>query len=276
MVLNNVADGSGLIVETASTLDAEVLGHGNLHTLDISAVPKRLDKSVGETERQHVVDRALAQVVIDAKDVDFVEDAEQNFVQFLGRCEIVPEGFFDNDATTFATIRFRQVLHHGFEQDRRDGEVVCRALRALQFVAERGEGSWVLIVAVDVAEQVHQFVKGGGLEPTVLFQTVFGSGTKLVQIPSGFGDADDGYIQMAALHHRLQGRENFLVGQVARGPEENEGVRVGIRHENLSLSSGLFRGLLQMSAEFVAHGGEEFVGKIGLAARTEALVQGGG
>src|SRR5882672_8508069 len=67
MVLNNVADGSGLIVETASTLDAEVLGHGDLHTLDISAVPKRLDKSVGETERQHVVDRALAQVVADAR-----------------------------------------------------------------------------------------------------------------------------------------------------------------------------------------------------------------
>src|SRR5262249_26531225 len=40
----------------------------------------------------------------------------------------------------------------------------------------------------------------------------------------------DRHVEMAAFHHRLQRGEDFLVGQIARGPEEDQGVGVGRTH----------------------------------------------
>ena len=105
MVLHHVADRSGLIVKSTAALNAEILRHRDLHALDVVAVPKRLQKSVGKAEEQHVVDRPFAEIMIDAKDVSFVEDAQQNPVQFLRGCEVVPEGLFHDDACAFVADR---------------------------------------------------------------------------------------------------------------------------------------------------------------------------
>ena len=58
----------------------------------------------------------LAQIVVDAEDVGFVENTKQNSIELLGRCEIMPEWLFHHDARASAAIRFRQVLDHGFFQ----------------------------------------------------------------------------------------------------------------------------------------------------------------
>ena len=50
VVLHHVADRAGLVVERAAALHAEVLGHGDLHALDVVAVPERLEEGVGEAE----------------------------------------------------------------------------------------------------------------------------------------------------------------------------------------------------------------------------------
>src|SRR5579864_2700018 len=68
MILHDVPDGSGLVVETPAPLDTEVLSHGELHALDVFATPEGLQEQVGEPEEHHVAHRSLAQVVIDAKD----------------------------------------------------------------------------------------------------------------------------------------------------------------------------------------------------------------
>src|SRR6266852_4204727 len=52
MVLNDVANGASLIVESSSSLDAEILGHRDLHARDIVAVPERLDEGICETKDQ--------------------------------------------------------------------------------------------------------------------------------------------------------------------------------------------------------------------------------
>src|SRR5215470_4188178 len=90
VVLHHVADSAGLIVKTAAALYAEILGHGDLDALDVVAVPERLDKSVGKAEGEHVVNRALAEIVVNTKDVVLVESPKQNFIEFLCRCEIMP------------------------------------------------------------------------------------------------------------------------------------------------------------------------------------------
>jgi hypothetical protein len=68
MVLYYIANCTGLIVKGTSALDAEIFSHGDLYALDMSSIPERLKKGIREPRVKHVVDRALAEVVIDAKD----------------------------------------------------------------------------------------------------------------------------------------------------------------------------------------------------------------
>ena len=61
-------------VVAAAVLHAHGLGHGDLHVVDVAPVPDRLEQGVGEAERQDVLHRLLAQVVVDAEDLALVED----------------------------------------------------------------------------------------------------------------------------------------------------------------------------------------------------------
>jgi len=58
MILNHVAHGARLVVERTSALNPEVFRHGDLHALDVIAIPEGLQERVGEAEEEHVVHRA--------------------------------------------------------------------------------------------------------------------------------------------------------------------------------------------------------------------------
>src|SRR5690349_21368939 len=96
MVLHHVADRAGLIVESASPLDSEVFGHRDLYALDERTVPERLQHSVFEAKEDHRVDRALAQIMVDAKNRLLVEGGKQGAIQLLRRSKVVPERLLDN------------------------------------------------------------------------------------------------------------------------------------------------------------------------------------
>ena len=83
VVFDNVADAAVLIVEGPAALDAEVLGHGDLHAFDVVAMPEGLEEGVGESEGDHVVHGSLGEVVVDAEDGGLGERREQHAVQFL-------------------------------------------------------------------------------------------------------------------------------------------------------------------------------------------------
>ena len=57
------------VVELAAAFDAEFLGHGDLHVTDAAAPPQRLEQRIAETQRQQVLHRLLAEVMIDAIDL---------------------------------------------------------------------------------------------------------------------------------------------------------------------------------------------------------------
>src|ERR1700735_4271933 len=97
MVLNNIADGAGLIVERAPALDTKVFSHGDLHALYIIAIPERLRECVGKTEDHHVVYRPLTQIMVDPENLAFIEMFEKNFIEVLRGCQIMTEGLLDND-----------------------------------------------------------------------------------------------------------------------------------------------------------------------------------
>ncbi len=186
VILDDVANDAGLLVELAAPLDPEVFRHGDLYVLHVVAVPDRLQKSVGEAKVEDVLDRLLAQVVIDAED---------------GRLG-------------------------GREHAGRDGQVMHRAPGARQLGAQGGEGGGVVVVAVDVAQAAGQHIEGGGIDAAaVLGDAGARPLDQLVAVPVRLGNADDGKIQPLAARHAVQGGEDLLVGQIAGGPEEHQRVR---------------------------------------------------
>ena len=84
MVLHHVAQSAGRLIERPAALDADALRRRNLDVVDVVAVPHILEDAVRETEYQDVLHRLLAEVVIDAEDLVFVEHLVHLIVQRLG------------------------------------------------------------------------------------------------------------------------------------------------------------------------------------------------
>src|SRR5689334_8514405 len=98
MVLNDIPDGARLVIKGAAALNAEILRHGDLNTLDIVAVPERLEKRIGEPEVQDILNRTLAEVMIDTEYRFLGKGAGQGPVQFLSRDKVPSKWLFDDDA----------------------------------------------------------------------------------------------------------------------------------------------------------------------------------
>ena len=81
MVLDDVADGAGLLVEGAAVLDPEGLGDRDLDPRDRVAIPDPLEDRVAEAEDQQVLDRLLPQVVVDPVDPLLGEDLVEGGVE---------------------------------------------------------------------------------------------------------------------------------------------------------------------------------------------------
>src|SRR5438094_6292246 len=71
MVWNHVAQSTGGIKISAALLHAHRLGIGDLHVIDIAAVPDRLKDSVIKAKDQDVLHGFFAQVMINAVDLVF-------------------------------------------------------------------------------------------------------------------------------------------------------------------------------------------------------------
>ena len=80
MILQHVAHGAGMVVIAAPLLDAEGLGHRDLHMIDMAAAPDGLEQSVGKTQRHEVLHGFLAEVVVDPINARFGEDVTDGLV----------------------------------------------------------------------------------------------------------------------------------------------------------------------------------------------------
>ena len=102
-----------------------------------------------------------------------------------------------------------------------------RVLRRAQRRAQLLEGRRIAIVAVDVRQvRARAVANAASSSAAVLAQAVAGALLQLVQVPARLGHADDRHVEVAARDQGLQRGKDLLVGQVARGAEEDE--RVGM------------------------------------------------
>ena len=75
MVLDDVAQRPGLLVEGAAGAHTDVFGDRDLDVVDVVLVPDGLEDAVGEAQGHDVLHRLLAEVVVDAVDLGLVEVA---------------------------------------------------------------------------------------------------------------------------------------------------------------------------------------------------------
>ena len=61
------------------------------------AVPEWLEKGVGKTQGQNILNRFFAKIMVDSEDLVFVEHARQLMIQFPRCVEAATEWFLDDD-----------------------------------------------------------------------------------------------------------------------------------------------------------------------------------
>ena len=134
---HHVAQRTDGIIEVAPVLDAEVLGHRDLHAFHEVPVPDRLEHRVGEPQVEDLLEPHLSQVVVDPVQLRLVEELVQFLGQGAGGGSVAPERLLHHDAPRRGQAGSGQALDHRAEQERRDLKVEHRAAGALIASATR-------------------------------------------------------------------------------------------------------------------------------------------
>ena len=116
--------------------------------VDVAGVPHRLENRVGETQDHDVLRGLLAEVVVDAVGLRFLEGTLDEIVQTTGTGQVGAEGFFHNDAGPRAGLggveaAFSEVFQNHLKLVGRGGEVeepvATRAAGGVEFIEMAGE-----------------------------------------------------------------------------------------------------------------------------------------
>ena len=97
VILDHVAQRAGIVVVAAALFDADGLGRGDLHGVDVAAIPERLENDVGKAQRHDILHRLFAEVVVDAVDGFLIEDFAHFGLQRARRVEVGAERLLDDD-----------------------------------------------------------------------------------------------------------------------------------------------------------------------------------
>ena len=234
---HHVAVGAGGLVERRAALEAERLGHVDLHVLDEVAVPDRLEEPVGEAEREDVLRRLLAEEVVDPEDLRLVEDLVHLVVEGHGGREVGAERLLHDDPRPLDQAGLVELVDHVERRLGRHREVVQEAYVALDAELRRGlahrVGQRVRPVALrDVGEH-----RG---EPLPLPVVELALAELRAGVPAPLdelrgvhvlqrGADDPGVLEQAGLGEPQQPGQQLAPGQVAGRTEEHDDVRGGHR-----------------------------------------------
>src|ERR1019366_881549 len=123
----------------------------------VAAIPDGLENSVRETERQNVLDRFFAQVVIDAVDLALRSDFQKLLIQSLGGFQIMAERLFDNHAPPMAVLfshqaDLRDPLYDVAEEVGRSGEIEEIVAVGVMLLVNLGQRFLKLVVSSGIVE----------------------------------------------------------------------------------------------------------------------------
>ena len=101
MVLHHVAQCAGGVVVAGPAFESQRLGDRNLHMVDMGTIPDRLEQRIGEAQCHQVLNRLLAEIMVDAEDAVLRKDAADGVVDGRSGFEIAADRLFDHDACPF-------------------------------------------------------------------------------------------------------------------------------------------------------------------------------
>ena len=146
--------------------EPEGLGHVDLDVVDVLPVPDRLEQAVGESERQDVLRRLLAQEVVDPEDLVLGEDSCTWSLSSSALARSVPNGFSMMIRARSASPASPEGLDHVERRRGRDAQVVEAANRlgvVGQLALAPLHGSTEAVGALglrDVAQQAGELLPG--------------------------------------------------------------------------------------------------------------------
>ena len=170
MVLHHVANGAVFVIVGPAILDTDGLGDGDLHVIDADLVPEWFEQRIGEAQRQEILHRFLAEVVVDAEDAIFGEYSGQRLVDLAIARKIVADRLFHHDAAVAAhETRCFQVLADAAVMCGRGRKVEDELEHALKRPSEGRKRSGIRCVDADIREPGAEFLPG------FLVEAVFGA-----------------------------------------------------------------------------------------------------
>ena len=224
VVLDDIADRPRPVVERPARRHIERLGHVHLDTRDVITVPEGLQERVREPEVEEILDRLLAQVMVDAEDRGLREDPVDGRVQRPCARQVPPERLLQDDPRTVRASRGGEVRDHLGEERRRDGEVVERVPGLSELAAKRMEGLDVVVRALDVAQPRGERLDGRPVDRPGRSDAPPGPLPQALEVARP-GDADDRHVEALVADQPEEGGEDLLEGEVSRRAEEHERVR---------------------------------------------------
>ena len=226
VVFDHIAEAPCGIIKGTATIHTEGLGHGDLDITDVVAVPDRLQEGIGKAGVEDILRCLLSKVVVDAEDLTLLKDIMQGLVESLGGGLVVAEGFlYHNAGVVVDAIGSLEPLGHSSEQDGRNRQIMDGPLGASESLLQRFKGGGIRVVPVHILELVCKFLED------LLIHTAPVSGDSftravddLLSGHAALGDADDRPLKHTPAVKRLDGVEEFLMGQVSGRSEEDQGV----------------------------------------------------
>ncbi len=127
VVLHHVAQRARLVVIARAAFQADGFCDGDLHMVDMGGVPQRLIERIGKAQRHQVLHGFLAEIMVDAEDLVFAENAAQRIVERHGGFQIAADRLFHDDARITGNQAMRLQTGGDIAEERRaDGEIKAR------------------------------------------------------------------------------------------------------------------------------------------------------
>ena len=131
MVLHHVTNGAGLLIKRPTTArHAHRFRHQKLDRRHVRPVPDRLKHRVAKPQSQNILDRLLAQIMVNPVGLRLREPLRQILVQLHGRLRVVAKRLFNHHPRPrprrFGVIdqpRLAQILHNLRERLRRSRQI---------------------------------------------------------------------------------------------------------------------------------------------------------
>ena len=221
MALYHVAHGPGAVVEGGPAVYAQLFRVGNLYVVDIVSVPQRLKHGIGEAEHQHVLYRALSQIVVNPVDLFLPQEVGDPPLQRLGAFQVVAERFLDHNPSPAALLieqtcpaqLFSDYAKFGGTDRHVEGDIAGQSLILLEPFRHTVIGAGIGDVTAEVFETTCEAIEHSIIDPVRGFgaDPIAHLGQAVVVIPVTAADGDDagicrqlaGELQLVECRHEL-------------------------------------------------------------------------